>query len=158
MIALSLIGSALGSTFVDVPSLETLVRDSATVVRGTVTVTHTEPCSLGLCTTYTVAVSETWRGETLEALRVTLPGGRTGGLTQRVAGLPLWKKGDDVVLFLDERGQPGWTRLFTVVEGSSPSGATAIPHRELADPIGRRRLTPIQSVREQLTLERMTRP
>lgn len=159
MIAL-LATSALASTFADVPTVDTLVRTSPTIVQGVVTVTHTEPCSLGLCTTYTVTVSETWRGSTGDTVRVTLPGGRTGELTQRVAGLPLWSRGDTVLLFLDEGGRPGWTSLFTVSEAPPrPAAArSTIALSELEDPMGRRPLTSVQELRAQVSRAEPIRP
>jgi len=158
MVALLTVGSALGSTFTDVPSVETLVSESPSVVRGTVTITNTKPCSLGLCTTYTVSVSQTWRGPGRETVRVTLPGGRSGDLTQRVSGLPLWSRGDEVVLFLDDRGQARWTSLFTVARSPVDGRTATIVYRELATPQDRRLLTSVQDLRDQVSLAESTRP
>jgi len=154
------LGPALASTFTDVPTVDALVRDSAGVLTGTVSVTHTAPCSLGLCTTYTVAVSETWRGADRSTVTVTLPGGRSGDLTQRVAGLPLWSAGDEVVIFLDDEGMIRWTSLFTVrkvihqPEAIHPQQLVA---RELADPLERRHLTSFQELRAQVFEAESTR-
>ncbi len=159
MIVHLLFGSAVASTFAEVPTIEVLTQRSAAVVRGHVAGTHTRPCALGLCTTYTVAVSDTWRGPEREIVRVTLPGGRSGGLTQRVAGLPAWAIGDDVLLFLDDEGLPSWTSVFTVRGPSSATRpATETTHRELSDPLGKRRLTSLQALRDQVIRAESTQP
>ena len=173
MIAWLTFGVSQGSTFAEIPALQSLSTTSAAVITGVVTVTRTEPCSLGLCTAYTVTVSETWRGPTRQTVVITLPGGRYGDLTQRVAGLPLWSRGDEVVVFLDDEGQANWTSLFTILDerdshaivgGPSEQGPTrrdrptAIATRELTDPLGRRHLTSVQELRDQVIQAESTRP
>ncbi|MEN0066266.1 MAG: hypothetical protein AAGA48_29275 [Myxococcota bacterium] len=145
------VSMAHASTFVDVPTIEALNRRSAAVVEGIVMGTQSEPCALGLCTTYQVSVTETWRGDARGAIEFVLPGGRSGGLTQRVSGLPLWSRGDEVVIFLDDRGQPSWTSLFTVVSvAPSRREDLGLGSRELVDPLRRRDLTSVQVLRDQV--------
>lgn len=151
------VATAAASTFAEVPSLESLIDRSASMVEGTVEHAQTRPCSLGLCTTYLITVTSAWKGKVpkghdappaldpARGVRITLPGGRSGGLTQRVAGLPLWRTGDEVVVFLDENGHANWTGVFTVVYGPTQDGL-----RELADPVNRRDLTSVQSLRSQV--------
>ncbi|MEM6925358.1 MAG: hypothetical protein AAF602_00400 [Myxococcota bacterium] len=159
MIAWIALAAAHGSTFAEVPTIDVLTERSAAVVEGVVTVTDSVPCALGLCTTYTVSVSETWRGPEHELVRVTLPGGKRGGLTQRVAGLPLWSVGDEVLLFLDHLGRPTWTSVFTIQRSvDPPEGSRAIVFRELADPVGRRHLTSVQELHAQVIGAETTRP
>ena len=47
---------------------------------------------------------ETWSGTDLPNLRVLLPGGAVDGIAQRVEGVPAFRPGEELVLFLAARG------------------------------------------------------
>jgi hypothetical protein len=47
---------------------------------------------------------ETWSGSDLPSLRVLLPGGEVDGIAQRLEGVPTFRPGEDLVLFLAARG------------------------------------------------------
>ncbi|MGA9884539.1 MAG: hypothetical protein WBQ34_12545 [Candidatus Acidiferrales bacterium] len=46
-------------------------------------------------------VEETWRGEAPPRITVRLLGGRRGDITSHVSGVPQFRRGEDVVLFLE---------------------------------------------------------
>lgn len=119
MILAPLLGfaAATAATFPHVPSLEELVAASGAVAHGEVLLAETAPCTLGLCTTYTVLVQDRLKGSPPELLEVTVPGGTRHGLTQRASGFPLWKEGAEVVLFVAPNGAIPLTGLITITEG-----------------------------------------
>jgi hypothetical protein len=50
---------------------------------------------------------ETWSGADLQTLRVLLPGGEIDGIAQHVEGVPAFRPGEELVLFLAARGSAG---------------------------------------------------
>jgi len=47
---------------------------------------------------------ETWAGPDLPSFRVLLPGGEVHGIAQRIEGVPAFRPGEELVLFLVSRG------------------------------------------------------
>jgi len=86
-----------------------------TVVRGTVVehTAHARPD--GLYTTYLVRVEERLRGDSPPEVRVTLPGGRAGGLRMTVRGVPLFELGDDAIVSMRADPPPPLHGHFRVV-------------------------------------------
>jgi hypothetical protein len=46
-------------------------------------------------------VTDTWKGNAAEEIAVRTPGGSAGNVTSHVAGVPVFRPGEDVVLFLE---------------------------------------------------------
>jgi len=94
--------------------LATLTERSERIIQGEVVAVQPKEARDGIRTTYTVVVYDTLLGLPLEEVTVTLPGGRMGDIVQRVSGVPLYKEGDEVVLFLTGENRPILRGLFTV--------------------------------------------
>jgi hypothetical protein len=58
-------------------------------------------------TSVQVTVGEIWKGAAPAVVRIEVPGGAVGGIAQRVDAAPAFDDGEDVVVFLDRRGD-GW--------------------------------------------------
>ncbi len=114
LVALSI---AHAATFAELPDLADLARSSEAVVQGVVTEAETVSTAAGLQTRYDIAVGRTLAGEARERVEVLLPGGHLGALTQRAAGIPLWRPGDEVVVFVPQRGLPPLSGVLTVEAG-----------------------------------------
>jgi hypothetical protein len=118
MTLLTLCSLAHAGTFAQLPSLADLDRLSRAVVTGHVLAAATEAAPWGLVTTFDIAVDEVLDGEAGSTLRVQLPGGRSGDLVQRYAGVPEWEVGDRVLVFVPRTGVLPLTGVFTVVDGA----------------------------------------
>ncbi len=92
---------------VDVPVIRGVVTELATAIRG-----HT------VWTTYRVVVEEVLRGDPAEIVTVTLPGGVFGSQVQRATGWPLWKAGDDVLVFVPPLGTVPAQAAWRIGDGS----------------------------------------
>lgn len=62
-------------------------------------------------------ITETWKGEPLAQMNVRLLGGRLGGVTSSVPGVPRFLPGEDVVLFL-EPGSNGEYSIVSWMQGT----------------------------------------
>ena len=60
-------------------------------------------------------VQEVWRGYVPARITVRLLGGRVGNLTSSVSGIPHFRPGEEVVLFLEPILKPGGRGDFSVV-------------------------------------------
>jgi hypothetical protein len=134
-------------------SVEALARDSGAVVRARVMrqTSRWTGDRRRILTDLEVEVLERWRGTSPGRLVVTVPGGRLDGVGQLVDGAPAFGDGDDVVLFLVQRGRewrlvglglgafqvageqaaPGTTR-FRFLPGHVPPGEARIGPMPLA--------------------------
>ncbi len=101
---------------------QTEVPTDTTVVRGVITHVQVEEDARGLRSTYEVHVEERLRGAAPDRLQVTLPGGEHQGRRMEVAGLPLWKVGDDAIVSVDPEGRAPLNGQF-VVHGEALSPA-----------------------------------
>ena len=91
-------------------SLQALIRDADLIVRGRVEAIKPTPRTGGaLSTIVVISVREQWKGPRLSTLRVAQPQGTEGEITQAVPGLPTFRVGEDVILFVvrAERGTYG---------------------------------------------------
>jgi len=88
-------------------SVEELARGSDAVVRGVVVGRITRPADGGrlLYTFVEVRAAAVWRGEAPATVTVRVPGGTQGRMGQRVAGAPVLRPGEEVVLFLRRAGR-----------------------------------------------------
>ncbi len=105
---LGLLGAALWlwpvpSAVLQGVSIEELARGADAVVRGEVVRVDTRLVDEGrmLLTQLEVLVREDYSGAGLDSVHVLLPGGAKGELIQRVAGMPSFSRGEEVVLFLE---------------------------------------------------------
>ena len=94
--------SASATTFAKL-SLEQLVNAAPLIVRarcqGNIVVTQQGE----IRTITSFEVRETWKGSAPQVIRVRLLGGRTAQLTSHVEGVPRFRPGEEVVLFLEPR-------------------------------------------------------
>jgi hypothetical protein len=120
-------GRARASTFEELPDLATVARASDAVVAGFVLEARVERTFHGLQTVYTVAVEQALVGQPASTVEVTLPGGRIGELVHRLSNVPVWRPGDEVVLFL-EGGRARIDGVLTVIDGQpiDPMGRAVI--------------------------------
>jgi hypothetical protein len=96
--------TALGATL-QPKLLEQLIDDADVIVRGTVQAVTSGPRVKGAPgTTVVLAVHEQWKRSRLSTLRLVQPGGSEGGLTHAVPGLPTFRVGEEVILFLEGEG------------------------------------------------------
>jgi hypothetical protein len=90
-----------GGTTLKAMSVSEMTRDAAVVVRVRC-VKNSTGWDAGEIWTYSIfAVEETWKGAAEGQLRVRLLGGRTESVTSTVAGVPRFRPGEEVVLFLE---------------------------------------------------------
>ena len=68
-----------------------------------------------LVTFVKVQVLERWKGSAPEVLQVVQPGGELDGVGQAVAGVAALVPGEEVVLFLEQRG--GWRSAVGLAQG-----------------------------------------
>lgn len=95
--------------------LAELAEDSRSVIRGTVVAAVTEAHRGGLRTRCTVIVEATLAGTPIDEVTVLLPGGvMPDGPTERVAGVPLWSEGTEVVVFVPWEGRVRLKGAITV--------------------------------------------
>ena len=93
-----------------------LVNASTAIVHGTVTASGTAMNSRTIFTHYTVQVSEQWKGRTVAAVDVALPGGALNGVRQSYPGVPALQIGGEYVLFL-WTGKSGITQITGFHQG-----------------------------------------
>lgn len=122
--------AAQAATFAQVPTLADLDRLSRAVVTGHVVAATTAQAPWGLVTTYDIAVDDVLSGDAGDRLRVQLPGGRDGALVQVWSGVPDWRVGAEVLVFVPRTGVLPLTGVFTLVDG-----AVVDPLARTPDPI-----------------------
>lgn len=134
----------------DVPSL---TKASSAVVRATVRSNATRWTNDGgrIMTDTVLEVTESWKGTPGKYITVMQPGGVIGDIGQIVHGTVKFTPGEDVVLFLEPRGDnfllTGMMQGKFWVEATS-SGKTSYVHQSteaqaaLVDPLSRQRVHP----------------
>jgi hypothetical protein len=91
-----------------------LINSAEFIVRGHVKAVRPRPSGEGgPRTLVVVAVEEQWKGAKLSAIRMIQPRGTEGGITQDVPGLPIFRVGEEVILFVVREGP----RYYQVVGG-----------------------------------------
>ena len=110
-LALSLAGSAAGGTTIERLSLEKMVQAAPVIVRAECVGKTTVRDAGEIWTLSLFRVEQTWRGKAPATITVRLLGGSWGQITSHVSGVPQFRLGDDVVLFL----QPTKRGDFAVV-------------------------------------------
>jgi len=109
LLALALLASStvLGATL-QPQSLEQLVRDAELIVRGQVKdITPGPRGERAPSTIVMISVQGQWKGIRLSTLRLVQPRGTEGEITLDVPGLPMFRVGEEVILFVvqEARGQ-----------------------------------------------------
>jgi hypothetical protein len=86
--------------------LEDLVRKAHTIVVGKVTGSRTywSADRKFILTDYTLAVNESLKGLPSRSLSVTTVGGKVGDVELYVSGMPVFQKGEDAVVFIEQSG------------------------------------------------------
>ena len=101
----------------EVVDLVELGRHVPNVVRGEVLQSVAHVDGHGIQTQYKIAVFDVVTGQAPEILSLWLPGGSVDQLQMKVDGVPHWKEGDDVVLFLRDDGRVPYLGMFTLEHG-----------------------------------------
>lgn len=135
----------LGSTF-EPKSLDQLTRRADLIVRGQVqAITPGPRGEIGPTTVVAILVQEQWKGPRRSTLSLLQPRGTETGIAQEVPGLPTFRVGEDVVLFLI-RGRGGHYEVLGGRQGKL-SIKTGPDGRELVEDLAGSRLDLGQFVR-----------
>ena len=107
MIAALFLGMAAeaGATTLERMSVGEMTRRAHLVVRAQCVANATAWDAGEIWTFTTFEVEETWKGEPAGRIRVRLLGGRAGEVTSTVAGVPRFRQGEEVVMFLERTGR-----------------------------------------------------
>ena len=94
------------ATTVERLNLDALVKKSNRIVVGRVRNSRTYWSSNGklILTSYIIDVQETLKGQTASTVELTTIGGQIGDLTLHVAGMPVFAKDENAVVFLENTG------------------------------------------------------
>src|SRR5262249_865717 len=94
------------ATTVERLNLDGLVKKSNRIVVGKVRSSRTYWSSNGkvILTSYTIDVQETIKGTAARTVELTTIGGTIGDLTLHVAGMPVFDKDENAVIFLESTG------------------------------------------------------
>ena len=77
---------------------------------------------------------ETWKGDPRDEITVVVPGGAVGDLSQTVQGVAEFRSGEEVVVFLRERGPDGIYSVERLALGKFAVGApSGLPKRAVRD-------------------------
>ncbi|MFT3708714.1 MAG: hypothetical protein QM817_13770 [Archangium sp.] len=102
----ALFASAAFATTLLALDVQGLTKNSHAVVRGTVKSVSSRWTKDGgrIMTDAVIEVSETWKGAAVKQVTVMQPGGEVGDVGQLVHGTVKFKAGEEVVVFLEARG------------------------------------------------------
>ena len=131
---LGALGTLPGSTLRQL-SLDDMILQSTTIVRGRVQPANTLNHGSMIFSHYTVQVTETYKGPAAGQIEIGVPGGTVNGAVQRYAGAPALSPSQDYVLFL-WTSKTGLTQIIGLSQGLfslvSSSGAPVIVVRAAA--------------------------
>lgn len=121
------IGIEAGATTLSRMSVAEMARHSVTIVRARCLANSTAWDAGEIWTFTTFAVEETWKGDASGQIRVRLLGGRTHQVTSTVPGVPRFRPGEDVVVFLErtDRGDfsvVSWMQGTFRIRRTAPTG------------------------------------
>lgn len=138
-------------------TFEELVRESAAVVHGRVRTVQAAWTAdrRTIQSTVTLEVVDTFKGTDMETATFVVPGGEAGGRILVVPGAPVFRAGDDVVVFLRGRApqlpEPLGLSLGVYRVSSAVTGGTSLvipsPIHASAAPAMIARGTPARTVR-----------
>jgi hypothetical protein len=105
-ICLSLIGINASATTVERLGLDDLVKKAHSIVVGKVMSSRTYWTSNGklILTDFTLDVGEQLKGSGPRRVVVTTIGGKIGNTELHVSGMPMFKQGEDAVVFIEQSG------------------------------------------------------
>lgn len=105
VLLLAFAAPAAAATFVTM-SVEEVARSSDAVVRGRVLSTTSRFTRDGrrIVTDVEIGVESAWKGAPETRVRIVVPGGRVGSIAQWVDAAPTFEEGEEVVVFLAQRG------------------------------------------------------
>ena len=93
--------SPASATTIERMSLEKMSRTARMIVRARCVGNSTRQNAGEIWTFTNFAVEEVWRGTAPSQITVRLLGGRAGNLTSSVSGVPRFRAGEEVLLFLE---------------------------------------------------------
>lgn len=99
-ISLSMAGAARGTT-IERMSIQRLAQAAPVIVRARCTGTSVVYDAGEIWTLTSLDLEEVWRGASPAQITVRLLGGRWGDITSHVSGVPQFRPGEEVVLFLE---------------------------------------------------------
>lgn len=125
-----LVDVARATTFARM-SPEDMARAAVVIVRARCVGSVVETRGGEIWTVTSFEIRETWKGEAARVVRVRLLGGRTTEITSRVDGVPRFRAGEDVVLFLApiENGEfsvLSWAQGTFRVSRETATGASVV--------------------------------
>jgi hypothetical protein len=100
-IIMSILAAAAGATTIERMSLAKMAQVAPVIVHARCSGNAVVRDAGEIWTLSSFDVEDTWRGETPERITVRLLGGSMGDITSRVSGVPRFRTGEDVVLFLE---------------------------------------------------------
>lgn len=138
-----LLGTAAFGTTLVYRDLPELARTSDAVVRGKVVETQSRWTAdrSRIVTDVTIEVAETLKGAPGRTVTIVQPGGRVGDIGQKVAGLASFEKGEEVVVFLEKRGDERFVvnglaqGKYRVERTSDGKAAFAVPDRNVEEAV-----------------------
>ena len=162
-VSVVVLAAAAGATTVAALDVVGLTHGSDAIVRGTVTSVQARLTKDGarIMTDAEVQVAETWKGSPVagRSLTVMQPGGEVGDFGQRVEGVATFREGEEVVVFLEARGDrfivTGMAQGKYRVERSSDGKAVFARSDgdvEVLDPVTR---LPVPRAAQVLTLDQL---
>jgi hypothetical protein len=94
------------ATTVERLNLDGLVKKANRIVVGKVRSSRTYWSNNGklILTNYTIDVQETMKGQARSTVELTTIGGKIGDVTLHVSGMPVFAKGEDAVVFVENTG------------------------------------------------------
>jgi hypothetical protein len=110
-------------------SLDDMITRSTAIVRAKVGGSSAAFTGPVIYTHYSLQVSETFKGPSLAAVDVAVPGGTTGSYRQMFAGAPRLDTGGEYVFFL-WTGRSGVTQIIGLTQG-----LFALPQAGVTDPL-----------------------
>jgi hypothetical protein len=114
---LAALGATATATTLARMSVAQMSRAAQVIVRAQCEANSTGWDAGEIWTFTTFRVEEVWRGDAPAQISVRLLGGRAGNLTSSVAGIPRFRPGEEVVLFL-ERTQRGDFSIVSWEQGT----------------------------------------
>jgi hypothetical protein len=129
--------AARAATFAET-TVEESARNADAVVRGVVVATTSRLTQGGrrIVTDVDIAVTDVWKGAPDRTVRVVVPGGRVNGLALWVDTAPSFSPGEEVVVFLDRKGD-AWGMSGAALGKYSVGGGQVHPGVGAADLVSR---------------------
>jgi hypothetical protein len=103
MLLVAMAGPPLSATTVEKLELPQLVAQSDSIVQGRVESVEARYEQKMIVTYVAITVDEPLKGERRRTVLLRQPGGRIGAKTTWIAGMPQFKTGDEVIVFLRSR-------------------------------------------------------